>query len=535
MKILTVEQMRAVEQESDSRGVTYTDLLQNAGKALAAVIGERFAQTSPQAVLGLVGSGNNGGDTLVALTELAKRGWQTTAYLVLPRPTQDAWLQLYRSAGGCVLFMGEDAQYTLLDELLAGFPILLDGILGTGFHASLADEIANLLVEVKRRLKRTIHVIAVDCPSGVDCTSAEAAPQTLPAELTICMAAVKTGLLGLPAFGLVGELEVVDISLPEDLPSWQASQMEMVAASWVRSRLPERALDAHKGTFGAVLMVGGGKTYSGAIKLAGKAAYLTGSGLVHLVTDENRNYQSDFLPEAIWDYFYWDDESIYEEMISPTGWNIRKASAMLLGPGWGLGKERNDFLRRLLIPPEEGHTFGFLGPVHIGNPSEKVMLPPLVVDADALKALTSIKNWWSYLPAETVLTPHPGEMSVLTGKSIEEIQTDRWNIAAQFSHEWGHVVVLKGALTVVAAPDGRLAVIPVATPALARAGTGDVLAGMITSLLGQKLNAYDAAAVGAWLHANAGLYAIQQVGSVASVLASDVIHAIPKVFQQIGY
>lgn len=150
----------------------------------------------------------------------------------------------------------------------------------------------------------------------------------------------------------------------------------------------------------------------------------------------------------------------------------------------------------------------------------------MVVDADGLKLLAKIFDWHKKLPALSVLTPHPGEMAALTKLSKDEIQNDREAIASKYAKEWGHVVVLKGAFTVIAAPDGQMTIIPVASPALARAGTGDVLAGIIVSLCAQGLDAYDAAVAGAYIHAQAGLLAAEDLGTTASVLASDVLNSI---------
>jgi NAD(P)H-hydrate epimerase len=156
-----------------------------------------------------------------------------------------------------------------------------------------------------------------------------------------------------------------------------------------------------------------------------------------------------------------------------------------------------------------------------------VSLSPLVFDADGLKLLAKLPDWPKLLPAPAILTPHPGEMSILTGLTTDEIQKDRLTVARRFAQEWGHVVVLKGAFTVIAAPDGRTTTVPVATPALARAGTGDVLAGLITGLRAQGVDAYDAARAGAWIHAQAGLTAAGFQGSTAAVMAGDVLDAIP--------
>jgi NAD(P)H-hydrate epimerase len=160
-------------------------------------------------------------------------------------------------------------------------------------------------------------------------------------------------------------------------------------------------------------------------------------------------------------------------------------------------------------------------------------LPPFVFDADGLKLLAKLPDWFRLLPAPAILTPHPGEMSLLTGLTVEKIQEDRLAIAGKYAAEWGHVVVLKGAFTVIAAPDGRTTTIPVATPALAHAGTGDVLAGLITGLRAQGLEAYDAGRLGAWVHAQAGLAAAVVQGSTAAVLAGDVLEAVADVLAEL--
>jgi len=160
---------------------------------------------------------------------------------------------------------------------------------------------------------------------------------------------------------------------------------------------------------------------------------------------------------------------------------------------------------------------------------KNIKLPPLVFDADGLKLLARLPDWPKMLPASSILTPHPGEMSIMTGLPVDKIQQDRLGICKRFAAEWGHVLVLKGAFTVIASPDGRTTTIPVATPALARAGTGDVLAGLIVGLRAQGMDAYEAALAGAWIHARAGLAAAENQGDTAPVLAGDVLNAIAEV------
>jgi ADP-dependent NAD(P)H-hydrate dehydratase / NAD(P)H-hydrate epimerase len=213
----------------------------------------------------------------------------------------------------------------------------------------------------------------------------------------------------------------------------------------------------------------------------------------------------------------------------------------LIGPGFGLEETTGNFIKRLLSGKDGKTTHGALGfiPSAEGKAGAKVKvsgenkLPALVIDADGLKLLAKLDNWSALLPALSVLTPHPGEMAVLTGMTVEEIQADRLAVALRFAEKWNQVVVLKGALTVIAAPGQGARVIPVATPALARAGTGDVLSGIIAGLLAQGMPPFQAAAAGAWIHAHAGLEAESFLDTSASVLASDVLESIPAVLSDL--
>ena len=159
---------------------------------------------------------------------------------------------------------------------------------------------------------------------------------------------------------------------------------------------------------------------------------------------------------------------------------------------------------------------------------------PVVVDADGLKLLASVEHWPELLHSPAILTPHPGEMGVLTGLPIDKIQENRIDIAKKYASIWGHVVVLKGAFTVIADPNEQIAVVPVASPALAKAGTGDVLAGLIVGLRAQGMNAFDAACAGAWIHANAGLLAAKGVGNTASVIARDILNQVQNVISDLS-
>lgn len=540
MKLVTVAEMKAIEKEADSGGLTYAQMMENAGQGLTEVIEDLPVEDSEREVFGLVGSGNNGGDALVALTHLAADGWRARAYLI--KRKKDTLVERLERAGGEVIFADEDKEFASLNAFIQTATIVLDGVLGTGIQLPLKNEVAKVLAEAQSILEQAEEppfVIAVDCPSGVDCDSGEAAAECVPADLTVTMAAVKQGLLKMPTYELVGDLQVVDIGLPDDLPSLKSLQTEVAEENMVSVILPERPIVSHKGTFGTALVVAGSVNYTGAALLAGQAAYRVGAGLVTLAIPSSLHAAlAGQFPEATWILLPHEIGVVSRDAAEVLLKNMARATALLVGPGFGTEDTTKEFIENLLMRKSASKKasmgIGFLQNKGEGKGELSSELPPVIFDADGLKLLAKIKDWHKLLPAPAVLTPHPGEMSALTGLSVEEIQRDRQTIAGKFAKEWGHVIVLKGAFTVIASPDGHMTIIPVASPALARAGTGDVLAGLIVGLRAQGVGAFDAAVAGAWIHAQAGLYAADGLGTTASVLAGDVLNSISDVLSDLG-
>ncbi len=541
IKLVTVAEMRAIEKEADSKGVSYAQMMLSAGEALARIIETNFSSSKFRGAIGLVGPGNNGGDTLVALAWLAENGWSASAFLMKSRDDSDPLVIRLRQAGGAIFVDDNRHDFSTLQRLIQTHAIFMDGLLGTGTHLPLKPEAAALLAFTKdtiRKINPSIQIIAVDCPSGVDCDTGSVAPEAIPAHITVTMAAIKLGLSKFPAYSLVGQLKVADIGLPDSgasLDTWNSIKSFIPDAAFVHNQLPERALDSHKGTFGTTFISAGCINYPGAALLAGKAAYLIGTGLVTMgVPGTIFPILAGHFPEATW--LPLPDESGFvsasaAEMIIP---QLSRASAFLVGPGFGLQKTSEDYLNHLFpstIQAETNHRQISGNSINTELPMHEY--PPVIIDADALKLVSKREKWWTFLPPYSILTPHPGEMAALTGIPKEDIQKDRIKIAQQFSRMWGHVVVLKGAFTVVASPDSSTAVIPVATPALARAGTGDVLAGLITGLRAQGVDAFYAAFLGAWIHAQAGIHACKSLGNPASILAGDVLNAIPSVIREV--
>jgi ADP-dependent NAD(P)H-hydrate dehydratase / NAD(P)H-hydrate epimerase len=540
MKLVSIKEMKSIEKEADSNGLTFDQMMENAGQGLAEVINDLLIEDSEREIFGLVGPGNNGGDTLVAMTHLAADGWLARAYMVARK--KDPLVERFEKAGGEVVFAEEDGKLSSLNAFIQTATIFLDGLLGTGAKLPLKNEFARILAEGNSIISNNDErpfVIAVDCPSGMDCDTGEAAPVCIPADLTVTMATVKQGQLKMPAYALIGDLQVVDIGLPDNLNSLNSVQVEVAEANMVSAILPYREVTAHKGSFGTALIVAGSVNYTGAALLTGEAAYRIGAGLVTMaVPSPIHGILAGHLAEATWILLPHEVGVISAGAAEVLKKNMERATALLVGPGLGVEDTTKDFIKSMFTekPARENAStrIGFLPSGDKEKQETRNVIPPVVVDADGLKLLASIDNWHKILPPVAVLTPHPGEMSVLTGLSIEEIQKDRQTVANKFAKEWGHVVVLKGAFTLIASPDGRMTIIPVASSALARAGTGDVLAGLIVGLRAQGVEAFEAAVAGAWIHSQAGLYAASKLGTTTSVLAGDVLNSVSSILADLN-
>ncbi len=535
MKYVSVAEMIAIEKEADRSGHTYDRMMENAGLGLAQVIHERNRHLQPGPIAGLIGSGNNGGDTLVALAHLSVWGWQTMAYLALPRAADDPLLSRFIEAGGELIDGEFDTDYQQLEHSLRASSILLDGILGTGIKLPLRGKIPDILIAVGQTaadMDVMPTIIAVDCPSGVDCDTGETAAECLHADLTVTMAAVKMGLLKFPAYNYVGVLQPVGIGLPEGLRSWESIQRFAVNDTYVSHHLHPRSLDSHKGTFGTALIIAGSVNYTGAVILAGESAYRVGVGLVILAVPEAiHGILAGNLLEATWLPLPHETGAISEEAANVIFQNLDRPTAILVGPGLGLSETTRRFLSQLLVENQQDlPDRAPFGEIRVGD---HPAVQKLVIDADGLRLLASLPDWPDRLPSNSVLTPHPGEMAALTGIPVADIQADRLGTAEKYARLWGHVVILKGAFTVIASPDGQTAIVPVATPALARAGTGDVLAGLVVGLLAQGVHAFPAAVTAAWIHARAGLRAAAVLGSTSAVLAGDVMRGVVDILADI--
>ncbi len=550
MKVVTVEQMRAIEKASDAAGHTYAAMMERAGRAVAQVLTAR-QDVRKKRVLILVGPGNNGGDGLVAARYLVQAGAEVACYLTRARdPQSDENFRRLQDLSVFCLAADGDPDTRRLQQMAAKADVIIDALLGTGATPPLKGVIAEVLRAVGEVVRKRATpsppewvrigsipepapssrplIVAVDGPSGMDFDTGALDDATLPADLTVTFAYPKRGHFRFPAAGAVGELVVADIGIDPALAA--DIDLEVVTPEMVRGWLPPRPPDAHKGTFGRALIVAGSANYTGAARLAGAAAVRAGAGLVTVALPASiHSAVAATLSEATYLLLPHELGVLAEPAVEVLAEHVGQYDALLLGPGLGREKETAEFLE-VLLRGLERRPVGFLR----GGEStiQPIPLPPLVVDADGLNLLAKIEGWPSRLPPNTILTPHPGEMARLAKCSIADVQADRVEFARRKAREWGHVVVLKGAFTVVAAPDGRVVLEPFANPALATGGTGDVLAGIIVALRAQGMGPWEAAAAGAYLHGLTGELARQRLGT-AGVAAGDLPPLIPEALRRI--
>lgn len=558
-KIVTTDQMRAIERAADAQGHSYAAMMERAGRAVAERVKQLLAGSEQPRVAVIVGPGNNGGDGLVAARILAQEleGASVGAFLLKLRGDDDDVFARARDAGVFIASADDDkaAGYRVLQNLVANADVLIDALFGTSLRLPIKGDAAKVLQAAHkaitlRRAERPAPpyttpadpdltapddgpiIVAVDCPSGLDCDTGALDKLTLPAHETITFAAAKPGLLTFPGAEAVGTLHIADIGLPSRLPELDEIALTLVDAAEVRARLPQRPRDSHKGTFGKAMVVAGSLNYTGAAYLAAAAAYRAGAGLVTVGAPQIIvPVLAGMLPEATWLLLPHDLGVINEAAVKVLRTELAGYSALLLGPGFGREDVTGEFLRELLRPQEEvrhSRAIGFVPNEPAGETARPATdLPPLVIDADGLNLLAAMDGWPRLLPPGTILTPHPGEFARLARLEREDVQANRIPLAQAKAAEWNCVVVLKGAFTVVAAPDGRTAVEPFATSALASAGTGDVLAGAIAGLLAQGLAPFDAALCAGWLHGMAGVRAAGLLETAISVTAGDVLELLP--------
>jgi NAD(P)H-hydrate epimerase len=506
VKLVTSEEMRQLEQSAVDAGTSLDELMEAAGLAVAQEVWMSLGVVAGRRVLVLVGPGNNGGDGLVAARHLAE--WEADVAVYMLAERDDEKLSLLRERNVPVFTATEDEDLATLQEALDGAEVIIDALLGIGRARPIDGTLAAMLdrVRASQERVRAPQVIAVDVPTGVDYDSGWVDSHAVRADMTITFGFAKVGLFTLPGSEYAGTVKVIDIGLPKEAE--QAIRVELMSTAWVRECLPARSSSSNKGTFGRVMVVAGSANYPGAARLCAEACYRAGAGLVTLAcADWLRAIVAPAVPEVTYvplgDEIRLSTTAVKTIVAAAGGYDV-----LLIGPGLGQSQDVRDAIEQLLTQAPDS-------------------VRASVVDADGLNALAKRDRWHERIKSALVLTPHPGEMSRLTGKTVGEIQSDRLGAALAAAAEWGQTVVLKGAHTVVAAADGHAAISPHATSLLATAGTGDVLAGTIAGLIAQGMAPFEAAASGVYVHGAAAEEAGMDFGD-RGMLAGDLLPALPK-------
>ncbi len=546
IKVVTTEEMRQIETTADASGVTFDQMMENAGRAVAQAI-EEWIGAKDASILVLVGPGNNGGDGLVAARYLADMGAAVHLYVWKRETRDDKNWELARQKNLPVTWLSDDQELTTLRQLVARSDVIVDALLGTGNVRPIKGELERMLRAVREALDERRRprdaalcapsegapeisapvVVAVDVPTGLNSDTGAIDPATLYADLTVTMAAVKRGHILSPGVRAIGKLIVADIGIPAALSDH--IRMEMATPALVASLLPERPADANKGTFGKALIVAGSVNYTGAPQLAAYAAVRAGTGLVTLALPEAiHSTVAAHLVEATYILLSHDMGVIAPDAVRVLTEKMSGYDALLIGPGLTQEKPTAEFLGDLLGGAQAAsrRRVGFLHREENESNEPGSSLPPLVVDADGLNLLAKMDQWWRLLPPMSILTPHPGEMARLIGCETQEVVADRIGYVTEMTAHWGHVVLLKGAYSLVAEPGGRMVVLPFANPALATAGSGDVLAGAVVAMRAQGLPPFEAAVVGGYLHGLAGELAREMMYEVG-VGAADLPNFLP--------
>lgn len=511
MKLCTAAQMREIDRCAiHEYGIPSLLLMENAGRAVAGRVAELLYDGRGRRVVVLCGKGNNGGDGFVIARHLHTRGYDVCC-LLAGEPDSllgDARTNLDLAQKFGVPLQSFSAGTEALTAQLQGADLVIDALLGTGSQGEPRGPIGAAITALAVANRPTL---AVDIPSGLDADTGQLANAHVRAVETVTFGLPKIGLASFPGRGAAGQITVADISLPLPLLRQVALDVEWIGRERALPLWPPRSATAHKGEAGRLFVLAGSAGMTGAATLTGLAALRTGAGLVTLGIPASLNPIMEVklteamtlpLPET-------DTHAHSPESLETVREWAGRVGAFALGPGFGRDPRSGELVRAVLRETKL----------------------PTVVDADGLYHLSPADEQTFH--AQCVLTPHPAEMARLLGTETAEVQSNRLEVAKTAAARLECVVVLKGAATVIAAPDGRVAVNSSGGPALATGGTGDVLTGMVAACLARGLAPYEAAVAAVYLHGVAGEVAGERCGAPGAV-AGDVVDAIPEALRRLG-
>lgn len=514
LKLCTAAEVREAESAAVARGHSLHDLMTTAGTAVAHEIARRSSGAGT--ALFLIGPGNNGGDGLVAAARLAASGWRCLVWTWNRSRLDDVPIEQH------LIDQLVHVEENGLEAALRDADVIVDAVFGIGGKPSLPEPVARAFEAAhEHRVARGVPLVAVDVPSGVDCDTGVADPHAFRADLTVMLGLPKVGLYRPPALQHTGTIELVDIGLPA--PAVSAGSVVLPTTEDVRAWLPRRPADTHKRAVGSLLVIGGAPTFYGAPRLSASAALRAGAGLVTVAVLRSLVTSiAAALPEVTFLPLPEGEIGAGTRMAHIVREVLPRFDALLIGPGLGQEPPVHDFLAEL---------FGLRGgPRPIGFGERPAPTGPqyhftgrAVIDADGLNWLARQPGWWTQLAgADLILTPHPGELARLLETDTSQITGDPWTVAREAAERFSQHVVLKYGHATLACPDGTLVVAPQVHPALATAGTGDVLAGLIAGLVAQGLPPREAVAAALVVGSDAMLRAVARRGTLGLV-ATDIV------------
>ncbi len=489
-------------------------LMENAALSIVAKATEMLvnAPTGSKTVI-IAGKGNNGGDAYATARHLIQKGYPVITISIVQRNMitgeANTYLQILESIGAPVFFASNEEELKGVSVFLKEAFLIVDGIFGTGFHGNVSGFYKSLIQIINESNGK---VLSIDIPSGVNGENGQIGGIAVKADETVTFSLPKPGLMQYPGAGFAGRITVSDISIPAAAIKELRLDGELSEADMLHDFIPERAVNSHKNTFGKVLIITGSTGMTGAGALAARAAFKTGSGMVYLAVPESLSpIYGATIPEAIIIPLKDVNGLITDYNLDMLLYKTKSCNSIVIGPGLSSEELVAEWVK----------------------PFVSECRKPMVIDADALNIIARETDVFKKRQGHTVITPHPGEFSRLTELSVDEIQQNRIKTSLEYSRKWNVTVVLKGAGTVIANPCGKYFINTAGNPVLAVAGSGDVLAGITGSLIGQGVKHDEAAVLGAYIHGRCGDALSDKSHMHGGFTASEICAEIPFVMGEL--
>ena len=515
IKVFFSEDIKFLERLAERSGKNTAVLMYNAGRAVADYILENIITENPERkrVCIVAGKGNNGGDGFVIADILSKYSVKVSVITLYGEPVTKEARNVYEKAlsdggsNGKIKFFSFDKDKSDCEESILKADVIVDAVFGFGFKGESDHKLSRIseLSKISSAVK-----VSVDIPSGCECDSAKASYGAFLADHTVTFTALKPALVQEPAASYCGKIKVASVGIDKNLVDSCPPAFTLLDENYVSSLIPKRKRDSNKGDFGRLLMICGTYSMAGACIMAAKAALRSGVGLLDIaISHDIYPIVAAAVPEAVFTVMNFETEENSKISGEKLFNSLNKASAVLIGCGLGVDAEK--YLETVL----------------------RFSTVPVILDADALNYTAKNTDILALANCPLILTPHPGEMSRLIGKTVQAVQENRYQTAKKFALEYKVNLILKGAGTIIALPDGEMLLNTTGNPGMAKGGSGDVLAGICASLTAQGLKPEEASAVSVYVHGKAGDECAKELSQIA-MLPTDIIEKLPAIYKLLG-